>query len=149
MKWERGAGGVTYPSSASNHTYMVCFVSVGTGMPHSTAAREMEKSRTPSSTQPNTWGWGGDGGMGWGWKCEVGGDGGGLKKEQAFYGRNGKREFQGFLFWGRYLVLFLTHKGNTIEKGHNAYNIFKTFPNKKIRYSLLSGPSLWFWILFQ
>ena len=45
----------TYPNKASNHTYIVCLVSFGTGIPHSTDAREIEKSLNPPLIQPSTY----------------------------------------------------------------------------------------------
>ena len=45
----------TYPNRASNHTYIVCLVSFGTGIPQSTEAREIEKSLNPLLIQPWTY----------------------------------------------------------------------------------------------
>ena len=45
----------TYPNRASNHTYIVCLVSFGTGIPQSTDAREIEKSLNPLLIQPWTY----------------------------------------------------------------------------------------------
>lgn len=44
-----------YPNKASNQTYMVCLLSLGTGIPHSTDARDIEKSLRPDFIQLCTW----------------------------------------------------------------------------------------------